>query len=592
MQRNKTKKNFFLAFCIVLSVLLHLVFIYYVHNKTYYNNEDVFTRLEEEIRSPISNDSFISDESQVFSMPLVHSEVLKQEMIKGKELTPVNEENEQFNVDLKKEVNQQFHSLEVAFSIPETVEQFLESEKNSVVFPFEPYRFSDEVIAQLKSYDKQLPASELEVVNQSKRQYFLSEEKTQLFAISPLKKVESLNKTRFQNVQLTFSLPPSSDAELFQSLQKDLQVETIQIARPSITPSFVSLPSMSQMDTTSYADYFDLDVMYQKSPDGKGYIFAITVLPDPIHKFQRIPQCYYFIIDKSNGIQKQRFSMTKNAVISALSQLKEKDRFNIVTFDSKVDILSSEPLSNTNVMVRKAKSFLNYQKIGSFFNSTNLFSPLYLALHKLDDPDQINTIFYFSNGEDLDKFSNYKKIQEWTKSNRGRISLFTIAQMDDKNLSVLDLMSHLNKGKMTASATLRGTRRHLQKTMQSISYPIAKDISSTAISKNSNVQIQLLPEEDQLSHLYANKPYVIFGKINQLDDFLLFIQGRRKGHYFNIKKKISFNKAKEGFNELDKHWAVLQSYQQYKEFLSTGNPKHLQNAENLLKPHDLPRAFK
>ena len=187
---------------------------------------------------------------------------------------------------------------------------------------------------------------------------------------------------------------------------------------------------------------------------------------------------------------------------------------------------------------------------------------------------------------------NYKLIDYWTKANKGRCSLYTFCLTEDKNIALLDLFSSLNRGKLYSSNTLRGFRRKLQKLLHSISHPIAINIKPTLYSTDKNIDIALYPDSLEIPHLYANEPLVIFGSISELSDFTLFIQGRHIDSYFNIKKSISFKKAKETKNALQRQWALQQAFVCYKSYLKSGDTSFLDRAKNYLKPFSLKTAFK
>ncbi|NGX48529.1 MAG: hypothetical protein K940chlam5_00115 [Candidatus Anoxychlamydiales bacterium] len=357
--------------------------------------------------------------------------------------------------------------------------------------------------------------------------------------------------------------------------------------------SLIHMPELSDLTTLSYKDFFDIDVTFAPNLNEKGFIFAITLLPKHSMKLKRLKQNVFFLVDRSNSIQKDRLTSTRHAITSSLPLLGKDDSFNILAFDTKLDVLSTQNLSpDENVSLSRAKSFLRKQNIGSFFSSTNFSIPLFKILNSNVKNDEVNIAILLSNGDGLNKFKNYRIFNDWTKLNGGNLSLYTLGLESDKNLSILELFSFFNKGKLIPSSTNRGIKRKLQKLLKSISYPIAKDIVSNAICLESSANIKLYPLSDQSPNLYMNEPYVILGTTDKLTDFTIFVQGKGKDNFFNLKKHICFDQAKQGGKILQKELAVKKASKCYEEFLADSNPNHLKEANHHLEPFAIEPAFR
>ena len=206
--------------------------------------------------------------------------------------------------------------------------------------------------------------------------------------------------------------------------------------------------------------------------------------------------------------------------------------------------------------------------------------------------DEIYTTILMTDGEPLSKKNSMRSIMyTWTLQNGGKTSLFTLGMGSDSNLATLDAASALNRGRLYSSPTKRGIKRKLLKLMKNIHAPIAKNLSARAISTGSATSIALFPKGNNMPHLYLNQPIVILGSCDTLDDFILFVQGRCKNCWFNIKKNVSFIHAKKGGNPLRKEWALQQAYRCYERYTQDDNPEHLVEARELLAPFDIQPAF-
>jgi hypothetical protein len=95
-----------------------------------------------------------------------------------------------------------------------------------------------------------------------------------------------------------------------------------------------------------------------------------------------------------------------------------------------------------------------------------------------------------------------------------------------------------------------------------------------------------------MPHLYLEQPYVILGETDTLDDFILFVQGRLKDRWLNVKKPISFLSAKKGSKSLKQEYALQKVYALYERYVADDDPQHIAEAANLLEPFDCQAAFR
>ncbi|MBI3508045.1 MAG: VWA domain-containing protein [Chlamydiia bacterium] len=360
--------------------------------------------------------------------------------------------------------------------------------------------------------------------------------------------------------------------------------------QPSIfpLPNLPELPTLAELQTVSYSDAFDAELVFLPREEGAGYIFALTLIPRIDLKLPKLNQHYTFLIDRSNSIQSDRLFTTKNAVKRALEELGEEDTFNIIAFDSKMEKMSPVELKPNPASLAKAETFLDSIQLGSFFSSADIGKALLMIVPSTVKAEELYSAILFTDSETLSKKTTQRELlYNWTQYNQGRISLFPIGVSTDANLPTLDVAALFNKGKLQFAPTHRGIKRKVLKTMKSIHSPVAKNMSCSAVTLTPKTLVALYPKEHQLPHLYLNEPYVILGTCETLDDFILFVQGKLKDKWMNIKKKISFLNAKRGGQSLKSEWAIQVAYEHYKAYLIDGDSQHIAEARQLLEPHDM-----
>lgn len=278
------------------------------------------------------------------------------------------------------------------------------------------------------------------------------------------------------------------------------------------------LPSLAELETSSFSDMFDADLVFLPREEGEGYIFALTLIPRQDLNLPKLPQHFTFLIDRSNSIQSDRLVAVKNAVHKALEELFPDDSFNIIAFDSKMEKLSPHALPFSLESLAKAEAFLEKISLGSFFSQANLYKPLFLTVPGQSRDNDVHTAILLTDSESLGKKNEQKALlSDWTLYNKGKVSLFAIGLKGDHHLGTLDAATAFNRGNLSHSPTKRGIKRKLLKLMKTIQNPIAKNLSINAISRSPQTKIEIFPKPSQSPHLYLDQPYVIIGTTRSLD---------------------------------------------------------------------------
>lgn len=354
-----------------------------------------------------------------------------------------------------------------------------------------------------------------------------------------------------------------------------------------------SKTSNTESTVLASSEHFTLNIQYAKRQNGVGYLFRLELVPKPNVSFRPIAQNFYFLIDRSNSIGGQRYEASKAAVTKALKLLRKGDTFNIIVFDNNIVRLSEENLQWGLVNFLKAQEFLKSQKAGGLFATTDLYTSLHSIVPNEVAENEVNTAILLSDGDTfLSSEQQRNTIGQWTNQNAGKVSLYCVGIKQGDNLALMDLLSSFNKGEMRYADKLDSFEKTLLSLMQGIQNPIGKAITASAIVKDPNVKVELLPSTHRMPNLYQDSPYVIYGKINQLKDFHIFFQGRYFDKWLDIKQAVSFKHAKDVSNdELERIWSLQSAYDGYERYLHDQDISHLNRAKKLLAPYQISLPF-
>lgn len=338
---------------------------------------------------------------------------------------------------------------------------------------------------------------------------------------------------------------------------------------------------------------FDIDLEYTPQKNNEGYLFKVSLCPKEDRDFQKIKHNITFLLDRSSSIKKNRFEISKQAILEALTHLSRGDTFNIIVFDKKITFLSESNLCYNTSNLIKAKNFLMKQKSGGILATTELYKSLKSIIPKNVAKNEVHTAILLSDG---DTYLLPKKqrilINEWIKENKGKIALYCIAMKDHDNVALLDVLSTFNQGSIYTSNDIQDIPRTTKTLIEEIKKPIGKDIILTAIPREDKNKIEIGLTYAKSPNLYADKRYTFYGSINSLEDFYLFFQGRCYNKRINIRQYVDFKKGKLVTSpQIAKMWAREEANALYEKYLNFGKEEDLEKAKKILSTYKLPIAF-
>lgn len=340
------------------------------------------------------------------------------------------------------------------------------------------------------------------------------------------------------------------------------------------------------------SEHFDIDVEYAPKRNRPGYVFKVTFHPRSDIVFKRIRQNVFFLIDRSNSIPRARYALNKRAVAEALDHLKPGDTFNILIFDDHVVRFAPEVVPWNQESMTAARAFLEHQGHGGYFAATELYASLGKIIPQDVSDHEVNTAILLSDGDTyLPQEKQRQMIGRWTHWNQGKVTLYCVATGTGNNLPLLSLISAFNKGRLIYSQDHNDLFPMLINLIESVHTPIGKEMIATSIPRDKQTTVLLQPKAVQLPDLYQDHPFVVYGSTNRLSDFVLFLQGKYYDRRFDIKKKISFERAKIGSFSIERNWTELLAHEFYARYFEDGNLGHLEAAKQLLIPMKIPTPW-
>lgn len=349
---------------------------------------------------------------------------------------------------------------------------------------------------------------------------------------------------------------------------------------------------LDQAGKIATSDDFHIRVEVAKRQENEGYIYRLMLTPRERVVFKNIRQNIYFLIDRSHSIKAERYEATRSAVLAALGELGENDRFNIIVFDSGAQTMAESPQAVNEQSISTAQSFLASQDAGGLFHSTDLYKTLRNVIPETVDRQEMHTAILLSDGDTfLSQQQQRKAIGKWTRHNAGKVALYSAATGEENNLALLALLSTFNKGRLIYSENYSDLKRDLPGLIRRLRGPIGKELVATVLPIHDGTSVEVYPRTSRLPDLYTATPYSIYGTLSRVDDFYLFLQGKFYDRWLEIKYRVSMENAYAAAPDLEQHLSIQQAYDHYDRYLEKGRRSDLNKANDLLASLKLTQVF-
>lgn len=582
------KKNLLLISCFIATLGVHsaalLVYMQYPHlfqpqQRERINSQPLVMSWEEEMKNKEIEDAF----DQILTLAPPERSYERLQLPVETERTPLPEKSQQIGaVNFLVTANEEFRSNS-EISVPEDTVYLndIYAQRASVaIAPSLQKSASFQVAQEINSWGTLFDTQETAIAAVS-----ISPPDTERTAALVLSGTPSSSLSIDNSV--SFSPKPFNEDTL--SLFDPLQPYSSSLNRTTTAPSpekrsvpqAVAYALVEDAAKVEWRNEFNVDV--KLLPHEKKFLFSISISPTVDLSVSRLKQNFFFLIDRSNSIEKHRYQVFKRAVLKAISFLRAGDTFNIFILDQEITRLSNENLVFNPATLQRAENFLEREEHGGLFSATDIYSVLERLAPSSTKDSELYTAILLTDGDSLLSSNKQRKtILRWMEKNGGKMSLFTAAVGKDNNLSLLEMLSACNRGKLVYSETYAAFPRKLAKLIHDLRNPIATDLRISAVPSNGKDTIVLYPPSSYAPNLYTDQPYLLTGSMPHPCDFTLLIEGKHHDKWISLEKRITFQNVQKAGAQLKLDWAKSNAYFKYEQFLQTGNVAYLEDAKTLI----------
>ena len=246
--------------------------------------------------------------------------------------------------------------------------------------------------------------------------------------------------------------------------------------------------------------------MFSEKVDGDVFNMLMLMPPAPSTSIDPQARELVFVLDVSGSMSGPSIRQAKEAIRSALLQLNNDDRFNIIFFNDTAWPLFSRSSHATSNNLLKARYALEEQDAD---RGTEMSKALHLALKNQDD-SLLRQVVFITDGA----VTNEDQLLFQIKRNLGTSRLFTVGIGSAPNSYFMRRAAEMGRGTFAYIGDLSQVHEKMQSLFNKLNHPALTDIRVAL-----DVEMrELMP--DPVPDLYMNEAAYLFFKTTSLPEEL------------------------------------------------------------------------
>lgn len=241
--------------------------------------------------------------------------------------------------------------------------------------------------------------------------------------------------------------------------------------------------------------------LFTQNVAGRDYALLMVVppVPDAAQKaaYQSIAREMVLIIDTSGSMQGASIEQAKAAVGEALDRLTERDRFNIVEFNSVTRPMWPQALPATNANVKSARDWVAKLKADG---GTEMAPALTFALDGSETPGVLRQVVFMTDGGVGNEDQLFKLIAQ----RLGKSRLFTVGIGSAPNAHFMTKAAQFGRGTFTYVGDVREVHEKMAGLFAKIESPVLQDVQ---VRWADGSPVETFPE--RVPDLYLGEPVML-----------------------------------------------------------------------------------
>ena len=389
-----------------------------------------------------------------------------------------------------------------------------------------------------------------------------------------LRKDHNLTDFVFPLSTAKYTAAPVEKVDIQVSIQSGIELKSIyspthsiEAKRPDAHQAIVSLTRENQVPINDFRLFFDVAkgkvgaslLSYRPNVDADGYFLLLASPRAHLNSDERPAKNVVCVFDRSGSMDGDKVKQAREALKFVLNHLDERDRFNIIAYDTEVEAFQPELQPYNEQSRKRALGFVQglYASGG-----TNIDGALTKVFGMLKDTSRPNYVIFMTDGQPTVGETNESKIVlAAEKQNDVCARLISFGVGFDVNSRLLDRLSRACFGQSAYVRPNEDIEEHVSRIYNKISNPVMIDVAV-------NYDFDELDAEDgspvsriypkQLTDLFEGEQLVLVGRYKKTGAAKVKITGRIGGtqHAFDFSARMVKTSDDESYGFIAKLWAM------------------------------------
>jgi Ca-activated chloride channel family protein len=336
----------------------------------------------------------------------------------------------------------------------------------------------------------------------------------------------------------------------------------VSVQRPDENTATIKLSGANMSSDADFKLYYSPStedvamrvIAHRNSDTEDGYFMLIGRVDEQLEKSKILPKEVVFVVDTSGSMQGEKIEQTKKALKFCLSSLSESDRFNLITFSTDVNGLSSgNMLEASKANVAKALTAVDQIEASG---GTNIDGALRAALGSdfTAGSTKAKMVVFMTDGLPTVGVTDPQSIlgDAVAASQKNKVRVFNFGVGNDVNTHLLDKLSLQAEGVSTYVSPREDIEVKVSDFYSKIKNPVMTDVVFDFGS--ASLANSIYPKK--IPALYRGGEITILGRFKGTGPAEITLSGNVAGEPRTIKLPVTWPGRDIGNSQLPRVWAM------------------------------------
>ncbi|MFH1742684.1 MAG: VWA domain-containing protein, partial [bacterium] len=300
-------------------------------------------------------------------------------------------------------------------------------------------------------------------------------------------------------------------------------------------------------------DLMDVEIVTYREKPGQGY-FLLKIRPKAeSDRLRPLPKDVIFVLDASASMGRRTLEIIKEMIKESLREMSEADRFNVVGFKSRVEMLSEGMQKASPLAIAESWSFIDTLTASG---KTDIYASLEPLMTMGTERARPFLLFLYSDGRPTLGVKDSRAIINRLSEQRGpSTSVYAVGAGDRVNQYLLDFLAFRNRGAICFVESRGDVQQEGLAFFRALRNPLLLRVNADFGTVDGS---QVYPQE--LPDLYQNAELQIWGRFSNEKDLTVRLVGEAFDEQKEMLVRLEIPEQDSGGPDIAKGWALHKIY--------------------------------